>query len=430
MKVIKSYKFRLYPDEEQFAMLLQHGGNTRFTWNKLLEFQNNYHKKSNKYPNQSLLQKKVIELKKEFDFLKLSHSQPIQVTAQRLVRTTSNAFEPEKVQERNKKIAIARNEVNPEKREKKILKAMNYAFPNFKSKHDCSDSIFYPQNFKIRKSKIFFAKLGWIKFKKHRKIEGISKFVTIKQEGNQWYVSVSCEINIKEREIKKDNIIGIDLGIKTFAVFSDGNEVANPKHLEKHERNIKIKQRRLNNKTKWSNGYNKQKGKVQKAHRKVKNVRNDFLHKTTHHMINKYDGFILEKLDIRGMLQDNKKKHKKTQNKNTSDVSWFEFKRILGYKSLWNFKYFEEIDQYEPSTKTCSNCGNVKPMTLANRTYICPICGLVMDRDYNASLNIIQMSKLNKTLITTASVGTGKNACGGSSLEDSMKQEKLIQFCN
>ena len=449
MLTYKSYKFKLSPSEEQNAMLHQHGGNLRFAWNKLVEFANEKYKTTKFFPIKIELRAKLKEIQKDNSFLKISHSQPIQNESDKLFETILLAFKPESIKERSKKIAKALQEVNEEKRNKKLKKAYNYRFPNFKKKVTNSDSIFYPQFFKIKKSRIFFPKIGWIDYKKHRKIEGKPKFLTITQDGKNWNVSITCEIEIKENpkvEIEKANIIGIDVGLKTFATFSDGTEIQNPRTLKRFLKKLRREQKKLSKKKiieakieektikKSSSNREKQISKVQKVHRKIKNIRKDFLYQTIHNMINKYDGFILETLDIQNML----KASGKAMNRSILDVSWFEFGRILEYKSLWNSKYFLKNDKYDPSTQKCNNCNSLQLLTLEDRMYVCPHCGHTCGRDINAAKNVrdeginslmeLRDTKNTKnTKNTTSTVGI--KACGSLSIGSELKQEKLrIQF--
>ena len=436
MKINKSYKFRLYPTKDQEQLLLQHVGNSRFMWNKLVEFNTKYKEENKKFPNQLILQKEVKKLKKEFDFTKLTHSQPLQINAKRLFQVNLKSVQPQTVQER--KVKISKAKLKPKKhRANALKKAFRYGFPNFKRKSDMSGSLFYPQNFKMKRSRMFFAKLGWIKYIKHRNIEGIAKTATIMQDGEQWYVTICCEMNIKLKpklSIENSNIVGIDVGIKEFATVSNGEVIHNPKTLKKYKDKLAKEQRKLSRKqyvdkeikgeTKKvsSNNRDKQKTIVRKIHRKIKNTRKDFLHKTSHHMITKYDGIILETLSIKSMLQ----KNGKAQNRNTCDVSWYEFSRMLEYKCLWKSKYFHKIDQYFCSTQLCSKCGNKQEMPQEVRIYSCQACGNTLDRDYNASLNILKegVSELKKNTKNTT-VGTmGSYACGQEPLGDWMKQEK------
>jgi putative transposase len=413
-------------------MLRQHGGNVRFVWNKLLDYSNTVKKNSGKYPTQSELQKHILVLKKANDFLRISHSQPIQVNAQKLVKTFIRAFNPQTISERNKKIALAQLEKNEELRKRKLARAFGFGFPKFKSKSNCNDNLFYPQAFKIKKSRIYFPKVGWLQYIKHRKIEGTPLFLSIVQDGNdQYYVSITSEVNIEEKQkvaldqVNQANIVGIDVGLKTFAVLSDGTEIENPKTLKKHLNKLRKESKILSRKSydevtkKSSNNRIKQISKVQKAHRKVRNIRKNFLHKTTHHIITKYDGVIMENLDIKGML----KKNSRAMNRSVTDVSWYEFGRQLEYKSIWNSKHFCKIDRFFPSTQKCSECGNEMSLSLSDRTYSCPNCKAVLGRDSNASLNIRNEGIRTLTLNTLATKGF--KACGSGTLVLGVKQEKL-----
>jgi len=200
MIIHKSYKFRLKPTEKQVAMLKQHGGNTRFTWNKLLEWANDQRTKNNRFPNCKEIRNFLSQLKKNNEFIKVTYSQPLQTTADRLADTCIKTFKPEIIRERNKKIAIANAIKDDKKKIKKLAKALNFGFPKFKSKKQNNDSIFYPQNFIVKRSRMFFPKMGWINYIKHREIEGTKKNVTITQDGNQWYASITCEVETKEKQ--------------------------------------------------------------------------------------------------------------------------------------------------------------------------------------------------------------------------------------
>jgi putative transposase len=444
MKILKSYKFRLDPTEDQIAMLKQHGGNSRFVWNKLLEFSNDLKKGTDKYPTQSQLQKQIIQIKTLNDFVKLSHSQPIQINAMRLSDTISRAFAPEMIAERNIEIAKA-NTLKDENIKAMALKnAFEFGFPKFKSRSKSNDSLFYPQNFIIKKTRIYFPKLKWINFIKHREMEGKPLSVTITKDGNQYYVSIPCEIEIKEKdiipkiEIDKANIAGIDLGITDFAVLSDKTTIKNPRTLKKYLKKIKRESKNLKRKElkdtekktfdnkiikESSKNRIKQIEKNQIIHRKIRNIRKDFLHKTTHHIITKYDGVILESLDIKEML----KKNSSAMNRSISDVSWYEFCRQLEYKAEWKNKYFCKIDQYYPSTQLCNNCKHQMKLSLNERMYVCPNCGAVCGRDYNASLNIRDEGiRIIKNTLATKGIEGVKTfeVCGQTAIAGWMKQKK------
>ncbi|MFH1584142.1 MAG: RNA-guided endonuclease TnpB family protein, partial [Actinomycetota bacterium] len=233
-------------------------------------------------------------------------------------------------------------------------------------------------------------------------------------DGNNWYCSVLCEYEVKEQQKKVNDIVGIDVGLKNFLTLSDKTVINNPKHLKKYEDKLAKEQRKLSKKQKGSKNRFKQRIKVRKIHSKIKNIRQDFLHKTSYLIIKNYDGIVLEDLNVEGMM----KNHHLA--KSLSDVSWSEFKRQLEYKSKWNFKHFIIIDRFDPTSKTCSNCGCIQDMALNKRQYNCPFCSVSIDRDLNASINIKNLG-LNK--INTEG-RSGINACGVETVVSTAKQEK------
>ncbi len=436
MTINKTYKFKLNPTKDQSALLHKHGGNVRFVWNKLVE---KFRNTNNKKLNQSFFQKYIIELKGQYPFLCESYSQPLQINAKRITEVIQKAFKPDKVASRNKKIAIAKSEKDPTKQETKLNKAIQYAMPKFKSKRDNMDSIYYPQHFTIRKSRILFPKIGWIGFVKHRGMDGKAKTVSINQDGQDWFVSIVCEIKIKDKPMKpldQANVVGIDMGLTTFATLSDGKEIANPRILKIFQDKLKREQQKLskkliretNNKTFYgkpikisSKRRDKQILKVQKVYQKCRNIRKDFLHQTTHHLITNYDGVILETLDIQQMLQ----KNSKAMNRSICDVSWYAFGEMLRYKAQWNFKYFTKIGKFNPSSKTCNQCKEKMKLELKDRIYKCYKCGNVCGRDRNAALNIKEsgieiMSKEYKDTVGT----TGIKARGPTAIVVGMNREK------
>lgn len=429
MKILKSYKFRLKPNKEQLAMLRQHGGNSRFVWNKLLDYSNEQYKINNKFPTQIQLQKHIIELKKQHEFIKISHSQPIQVNALKLSKTFIKAFKPEIVAARKQKIAKAALEKNETLRNKKLAKAFNFGFPKFKSKNQNNDNLFYPQNVKFCKSRVSFPKLGYIDYIKHREILGKQLFSTIVQDGKDYYVTVTCELKQKEKQkpdLNNLNIVGIDVGVKTFVTLSDNTEIKNPRTLRKHLKKLKRESKKLTKKDydevthKSSQNRIKQILVIQKLHKKIRNIRKDFLHKITHDIITKYDGVIIENLDIKNMLRNNGK----AMNRSIMDVSWYEFGRMLEYKSVWNFKHFCKIDTYFPSTQICNKCGNRMSLSLEDRTYSCPNCKTVCGRDINASLNIRDEGIRKLRELNT--LATKEIKVCGSNQKLELKQKKVV----
>ena len=386
MKMHKGFKFKLYPDSNQEQQLLQCGGNARFVWNYFLKQNMEYYKETKKFMFFYDLEMKLPELKKEYSFLKESFAQSLQFVARKFDIALKESFKSKK------------------------------GFPKFKKKLLLNDSFTYPQCWKLGKGSVFIPKIGWIKWKKSRNLQGKPKCITVSQDGNQWHCSVLCEYEIKDRKKKTDNIVGIDVGIKEFATISDKTVIHNQKITKNFENKLTKEQRKLSRKQNGSRNKFKQRLRVRKIQNKIKNIRKDFLHKITSHIIAKYDGVVLENLNIKGMI---KNRHLA---KSISDVSWAEFKRQLEYKSKWNFKHFIQIDRFAPTSKTCSQCGFIQDMPLQKRIYNCPECGNRMDRDLNASINI---RNLGLRILGITTVGqTGCNACGDERLLSSMKQEK------
>ena len=284
----------------------------------------------------------------------------------------------------------------------------NPGFPKFKKKGQ-KDSFSFPQKVKILDSKIWLPKIGHVKFHNSRPIEGKIKTVTVKREADRWFVSVLCEVEIEDRELPpadSQNAIGIDLGIKNFAFLSDGTSVDNPRFLKAGLDKIKKEQRKLSKKKPGSSNHKKQKMKLAKAHRKVANQRKDFQQKLSTQLVKNHDIICVEDLSITQMIT------KKGFGQSIGDVGWGGFVNMLEYKCGWMFKRFVKVDRFLATSQTCSACGEKKPMPLSVRTYSCGSCGLVIDRDSNASLNI-------------RAAGLAVLACGGSAVAEPTNQESL-----
>ena len=376
MLVQKGFKYRLKPTKEQKQMLLQHGGNTRFVWNYFLKQNIDYYKETGKFKFYHKLATVIPKLKQEFPFLKESFSQSLQMVARQFDKALKDSFKKEK------------------------------GFPSFKKKALLNDSFTCPQKWRLGKGFVFIPKIGEMRWVKHRPLEGKPKSITISQDGDKWYCSILCEFKIPDKEKKIYSIVGCDVGVKEFAVLSDRTVIKNPKHLKSAEEKLTLAQKRLTKKQKGSRNRFKQRMKVRKIHTKIKNVRGDFLHKTTSSIIAKYDGIVLEDLNVKGMMKNH------SLAKSIADVSWSEFKRQLKYKAMWNSKHFVLIGRFEPTSKTCSNCGYIQDMPLGRRQYNCPYCGMSLDRDLNASINICRLGQ------------SRINACGVVSMETTKKQEK------
>ena len=257
-------------------------------------------------------------------------------------------------------------------------------FPNFKSKHN-KNSFTIPQFLSIKKDILYIPKFReGIEMIMERKITGVVRRATIsKTPTGKYFVSILTEQEYQPVS-KTNQSVGIDLGIKDFLVLSNGTKIKNHRFLKHYERILALNQKYLSRKIKQSNRYEKQRLKVARIYEKITNSRMDLIHKTTTSLVKQFDTIYLEDLNVKGMM----KNHKLA--KAIGDVSWGKFIDVLEYKSNWNDKQVIHIDRFFPSSKTCSKCGWINNnLTLKDREWICPECGSVHDRDFNAAINIL-----------------------------------------
>ena len=369
MKIVKkAYKFRIYPTLEQIIFFSKNFGCVRKIHNLMLDDRKKDYEEYKstgikaKYPTPA-------KYKEEYPYLKEADS-----------------------------LALANAQLNLEKVFKNFLKNKDFGFPKYKCKSNPVQS--YTTNNQntiyIKDSYIKLPKLkSLVKIKLHREIKGIIKSATISKNSlDHYFISILCEENIDELP-KTNKNIGIDLGIKEFVTMSDCIKVENLKLTKEYEKKLKREQRKLSRRCKLakhratklldSKNYQKQKKKIAKIHNKIRNKRKDFINKLSTELINNHDIICIEDLNIKGML----KNHKLA--KSISDVSWGEFVRQLEYKANWYERKIIKVPTFYPSSKTCSSCGNIKEtLILSERIYYCECCGLEIDRDYNASINILR----------------------------------------
>ena len=454
----KAFRYRAYPSEDMIQALRKAGGCIRFGWNKQVELGLKYEKELGKVPSQSEFQRFITAIKKEYEFLKKDvHSQPLQITSKRITEAYARAFSPEMVQQRQIAKALAEKEKDPERRAKKLSRAERLGFPKYKAKRRDHVSLYYPQSFTITRETVKVPKLGTIPYLQHRPLEGTPKSVTVIEDGPTWMITILCEIETPKPvkpaldSIDPSRLVGGDFGLKEFLTMSNGNVIPNPKNLNKFVDKLEHEQRNLSRKELKeevqpdgtikkisSKNRDKQLKLLARINWRLRNIRSNFLYIVAYNMITKYDVLCFESLDIQGMMQDNKKKGKHSKNRNIADVSWSELLRILEYKADWNGKYFVKIDQWYASSQTCHRCGHRHAMPVSERVFRCPECKLEMDRDLNASKNILreglrllreQLSTKFSTDVSTAA--TAGSACGGTEIRISPNQEKrIIQFAD
>ena len=355
--ILKAYKFRIYPSNSQIDYLNQVFGDVRFVWNQLVANFNNY--------NTPDFKEKFNEkyIKEEHSFLKDSISYALQ---QKRID-----FDSTKTQFFNKK-------------RKKALGRIK-----FKKKGVSNDSFRLPAQaltnpLLFNENKIKLTKLGKVKCKFDRQPKGTLKSVTVsKTKSNKFFVSCLVEEEIS-RKPKTGNAVGIDLGLKELLTLSNGDVINNPRWFKESQFKLAMAQKHLSRKTKGSNRYNKQKLKVAKLHEQISNQRSWYTHNVTNAIVDQFDIICLEDLNIQGMS----KNHKLA--KSINDASLSEIVRQLEYKAEWYGKTVIKVDRFYPSSKTCSSCGNIKhDLKLSDRVYVCNECNTKIDRDLNASINIL-----------------------------------------
>jgi len=233
-------------------------------------------------------------------------------------------------------------------------------------------------------SLLHLSKIGDIKIKLHRKIEGTIKAVLIKKSGKEWYAVVQTEPEPSMPD-PETRTVGLDVGLKSFAVDTDGKSVENPRFAERAATKVKNIQRRLSRAKKGSNNRQKLRDKLDKVHERINNQRSDFLHKLSRYYVNNYDIICVEDLDVKGLKE---KGHNKSMHRNIHDASWSKFIFMLSYKAESAGRKLIKVDPRD-TTQRCSACGSIVKKELCDRVHECPYCGFSCDRDYNASRNIL-----------------------------------------
>jgi putative transposase len=360
--IYKTFKFRLYPTKEQEVFFERSVGCSRFVYNKLLEASITEYQATGKFILGFSLTNKLVELKKEFPWLKEVNSQSLQQASMNLATAFKNRFS--------------------KSRKKKA------GFPKFKKRGN-QDSFTIPQHFTIKKNQIKPPKIGWISAVTHRKLEGKVKSITISKDVDVWFASILCEQEAKEVHHDPNNAVGIDLGINTFAVTSDGECIEAP-DLDKEYKKLKKLQRRHAKKTKGSKNREKAKRKVARQHRKIRRINKNFVETTSCSIAKDYDVVSLETLNIQGMKAGG-------MGRSIQKLCWYAFVGALERK----VPVTHRVSRWYPSSKTCSCCGWIKKdLKRSDRTFYCNSCGFELGRDANAAINL-----LNEWIRTAATAG-------------------------
>ena len=385
------YKYRLYPTKTQEDSLEKYLSLCRWLYNHFLEERRIFYEKNKRRVSCFDQIKRIPKLKKERPELAEVYAQVLQDVVRRLDKAFQNFFRRVK--------------------ENKEGKKQKPGYPRFKG-YWRYDSFTYPQTgFELREKKLNLSKIGPIKIKLHREIEGNIKTLTIRRaRTNQWYACFSVEINKelpKKRKIKE--AIGLDVGLDSFLTTNRGEKINNPRYLKEAEEKLAKIQRWHSRKKLKSKNRAKSRLKIARLYERIVNQRIDFLHRLSHKLVESFQFIAFEKLDIKGMTKN------KYLAKSIIDASWGRFLQQLKYKAAEAGIWAVGIES-KKTTQVCSGCQNIVPKTIATRIHRCPHCGLTIDRDINAARNILQLA-LN-------TVGTtGINACGVEGLLSTTKQE-------
>lgn len=358
--MLTATRIRLYPTDVQQQLLACQFGCSRWVWNEGLAECQRYYKETGKHLGYAQLCKRLPLLKTANVWLADAVAQALQQSLRNLTRAFSNFF------------------------------GKRAFYPKFKSKSD-RQSVQYPQRVVLDKNSVVIPKLGPVRAVIHRTIAGEIKTVTVTKEPcGHYYASVLTDNGAPTPIVLFDSeqpVLGVDLGLKEFAVSSAGQHYGNPRHLTKHERNLKRKQQKLSRKQRGSKSRNKARQLVARAHERVKNARKDALHKLSTTLVCENQAIAVEDLCVKGMVRSH------NLAKAVSDAGWGSFTAMLAYKCERVGKAFVRVDRWYPSTRTCSHCGvlSTKVSGVANlnvRRWTCDSCGTTHDRDENAAKNI------------------------------------------
>ena len=361
--MLRAYKYRIYPTDEQKVLFAKTFGCCRFVYNWALNLKIEAYKQEKKsIGNVELTNRMKSELKAEHEWLSEVNSQSLQSALRNLDSAYTNFFR----------------------------KTKTIGFPRFKSRRD-RQSFLCPQHCRMdfEKGTITIPKAKDISAVPHRKFKGMVKTVTISMTpSGKYFASVLVDTTIQElpaSAIQGNTTLGIDLGIKSLAVCSDGRTFDNPKNLQRSLDRLKLLQKRLSRKQKGSANRNKARIRVARLQERIANCRKDNLHKITHALTHdsQVRTLCMEDLNVKGM------QHNHHLAQAVGDASFGMFLMLLEYKCRWYGVNLIKIDRFVPSSKTCGKCGYVyKGLKLNERNWTCPECGTHHDRDFNAACNI------------------------------------------
>ena len=385
----KTYQFRIYPNKSQEIVMNRTLSTCRHLYNDSL--------------SERKKQAEHNRLKQQFDVFPWGKPEWINYYDQKLDLTANKTPYQKEVHSQVLQDVI--------KRVDRSFKNFynGFGYPRFQGKNRYN-SFTYPQSgFSLKDGKLFLSKIGRLKIILHREIQGKIKTCTIKKDIDQWYVSFSCDIGAPMIPVEIKIETGIDVGLSSLITLSNGTQIESPEFLRESEDKLTQEQKRLSRKEKGSGKRNKQRIKVSKLHRKIRNQRKDFNHKMSRVLVDTYDRIVFEDLQIQNMV------HNHHLAKSISDAGWYQLMQFTKSKAECAGKVVEFVNPRNTS-QNCSGCRNPVTKNLSIRVHNCPFCGLVLDRDHNAAINIL------KRFINTVGT-TGINARQGILNRGSMQRD-------
>ena len=361
MSMLKAYKFRIYPTKSQTTKMEQTLDLCRWTYNKTLEIHKNAWEKEGKSLSKYETNNMLPEWKDDKPELKVVFSQVLQNVHERVDLALKAFFRRVKTGEKP-------------------------GYPRFRGK-GWYDSFTYPQKgFKIDSGKLYLSKIGSIKIKLHRPIEGKIKRLTVRRTTiGKWFACFSVELEDNPKPPWKDgSLVGIDVGLESFATLSNGEKIANPRFFREEEKELAKVQRRLSKAPKGTPERKKALKVVQLVHERIANKRYDFAHQISNQLVKKHGLIAFEDLNIKGMT------HNHNLAKSIHDVAWNMLVTLTSYKAASAGSMVVLVDPRNTS-KMCSRCGILVEKSLSDRVHKCSQCGLEMDRDWNAAINILRL---------------------------------------
>lgn len=371
VKRLQAFKFQLRPGGQQEREMRRFAGACRFVFNRALARQNENHEAGNKYIPYGKMASWLVEWKNatETQWLKDSHSQPLQQSLKDLERAYKNFFQN------------------------------RAAFPRFK-KRGQNDAFRYPQGVKLdqENSRIFLPKLGWMRYRNSRQVTGVVKNVTVSQSCGKWYISIQTESEVSTPVHPSASMVGLDAGVAKLATLSDGTVFEPVNSFQKNQKTLARLQRQLSRKVKFSNNWQKQKRKIQRLHSCIAKIRRDYLHKVTTTVSKNHAMIVIEDLKVSNMSKSaagtvsqpgRNVRAKSGLNRSILDQGWYEMRRQLEYKQLWRGGQVLAVPPAYTSQR-CACCGHTaKENRLSQSKFRCQVCGYTANADVNGARNIL-----------------------------------------